>query len=236
MKRLFNLMVFLITAISIHAQGIYIYKADGTRIRLMNAEVDSIVVFGQEEINVGEHEAVDLGLSVKWATCNIGASSMEDYGCYFAWGETAEKSSYDSDNCNLYGIGYSNLQRQGVIDSDGNLTANYDAATVNWGGCWRMPTLTEIKELFNNCTWTWTTQNGINGYNVTGTNGNSIFLPAAGYRYGESLYYDCSRYWSSTASRYGGSYEFHFSSGYRDWSYYNFDKGQSVRPVLQSVN
>ena len=145
---------------------------------------------------------VDLGLpsGLKWATCNVGASSPEDYGNYYAWGETTTKSTYIKDNSLTYGLSNSQLQSQGYIDGSGNLTPSHDAATANWGGSWRMPTETELEELEDKCTWTWTTQNGVKGCKLTGPNGNHIFLPAAGYRYGSSLYYDGDDgyYWSSS--------------------------------------
>ena len=185
------------------------------------------------------HEAVDLGLSVMWATCNVGASSPEEYGDYFAWGETTTKSSYDEDNSTTHGLSTSTLQSRGIIGSDGNLTAAYDAATANWGGSWRMPTLDEIKELLNNCTWTWTTQNGVNGRKVTGPSGNSIFLPAAGGRYGTDLYDAGSRgdYWSATPDSNGDlACNLYFGSDNYDWGDYYFrDLGHSVRPVSDEL-
>ena len=135
---------------------------------------------------------VDLGLpsGLKWATCNVGASKPEDYGNYYAWGETATKSEYTEENSVTYG--------QQIFDISGN--AQYDAARANWGGPWRMPTKAEMEELVNNCTWT-SSQSGVNGYKVTGPNGNSIFLPAAGLCEGSSRYYvgEYSVCWSSTA-------------------------------------
>ncbi len=184
--------------------------------------------------------AVDLGLSVKWAICNVGATSPEEYGDYFAWGETTTKSDYTSSNCPTNGLSISQLQTQGYIDGEGNLTAQYDAATANWGGSWRMPTKNELNELINNCTWTWATQNGVNGYNVEGPNGNSIFLPTAGLRYGSSLIDAGSRgyYWSS--SPYDNSYdygayglEFSGGSGSHHMNYYYRYAGRSVRPVVE---
>ena len=176
---------------------------------------------------INGHDFVDLGLSsgLKWATCNIGASSASEYGDYYAWGETTTKSNYSSWNCVTYG--------QQIGDISGN--PQYDAARANWGGTWRMPTKVEFEELINNCTWTWTSEGGYNGYRVTGPNGNSIFLPAAGYRYGTSLYYAGSngRYWSSTpyetSTQY--AYSLYFSSDYHDtrWRYRHY--GLSVRPV-----
>lgn len=137
------------------------------------------------------HDYVDLGLpsGLKWATCNVGAESPEGYGDYFAWGETEPKSKYTDDNSITYG--------KQMNDISGNEI--YDAATANWGGTWRMPTHIEIKELVDNCTWTWTTQKGVNGCIVTGPNGKQIFLPATGC-YGYEPY-DAGEWgfcWSST--------------------------------------
>ena len=182
-------------------------------------------------------EYVDLGLSVKWATCNVGANKPEEYGDYFAWGETSSKETYTEDNCPTYKLSISKLQTQGYIDSEGNLTSQYDAATVNWGGTWRMPTYAELKELNTQCTWTWTTQNGVKGYKVKGPNGNSIFLPAAGVRHGSSLNKSGSygTYWSSTPiDDYDDyAYDLHFSSSYHSMDYFYRYYGRSVRPILE---
>ena len=198
---------------------------------------NSVKLAFKQEIN--GHKYVDLGLSVKWATCNVGASKPEEYGNYYAWGETTTKSEYTEENSATYGLTNSQLQTQGYIDGEGNLTAQYDAATANWGGDWRMPTYVEVKELKDNCTWTWTTQNGVKGYKVTSkVNSNYIFLPVAGYRSGSSLGYAGSDgyYWSSTPrfSYYDGHayYLYIYSSGH-----YMYDSssiyGLSVRPVLE---
>ena len=157
--------------------------------------------------NTGNHEYVDLGLSVKWATCNVGASKPEEYGDYFAWGETQPKSTYNWSTykyCNgSYNTltKYNNSSSYGTVDNKTQLELSDDAARANWGGSWRMPTRAEQGELRENCTWTWTTQNGVNGYKVTSKkNGNSIFLPAAGYRDVSSLSNAGSlgNYWSSS--------------------------------------
>ena len=174
------------------------------------------------------YEYVDLGLSVKWATCNVGANKPEDYGNYYAWGETITKSSYTSDNGKTYG--------KTMNDISGN--SSYDAARANWGGSWRMPTKAEMQELKDRCTWTWTTQNSVNGYKVTGPSGASIFLPAAGYRIGSSLYYAGSRgyYWSSSPSEYlvNVACYLSFNSDGHYMNYYGYrDYGQSVRSVLE---
>ena len=174
----------------------------------------------------GSHEYVDLGLSVKWATCNVGAILPEDYGQYFAWGETSPKDEYTEDNCSTY--------NKEMSDIAGN--AQYDAATAIWGGDWRMPTNAELQELFDNCTWTWTTQNGVNGYKVTGPSGASIFLPAAGYRDGSSLEVDggVGKYWSSTPyenlPNRANILSFNRFDPEKSFNYRNY--GQSVRPVI----
>ena len=201
-------------------------------------------VYGEEvsfttlERNANGREYVDLGLSVKWATCNVGATSPEEYGDYFAWGEITTKAEYNSSNCPTYGLSTSQLQEQGYIDGEGNLTPQYDAATVNWDGGWRMPTKSEQEELLDNCTWTWTTQNGVNGYNVTGPNGNSIFLPAAGYRFKPSLNNAGGNgyYWSSTHyDYYICDYAFRIDFDSVDRFVYEYGRyyGQSVRPVIE---
>lgn len=193
----------------------------------------SVNSFTTEDILEG---AVDLGLSVLWASCNVGATTPEEYGDYFAWGETTTKSFYFYDNSVTYGLFISELESCGIIGADGNLTAAYDAATVNLGGNWRMPTLDEMKELINQCSWEWTTQNGVKGRKVTGPNGNSIFLPAAGYRYRKMLISAGIRvgYWSATPdSDSDNSYSLDFDSDRYDWSGGSRDNGQAVRPVSE---
>ena len=176
---------------------------------------------------VDGHFWVDLGLpsGLKWATCNVGATSPEAYGDYFAWGETTTKAEYTLVNCKTYD--------KTMNDISGN--AQYDAARANWGGDWRMPTYDELKELITKCTWTWTTQNGVNGYKVTGPSGASIFLPAAGYRYGTSLNHAGYRgyYWSSTPNNnnYANYLYFNSSNHYVGYDYRN--RGRTVRPVIE---
>ena len=199
--------------------------------------------YGEERIFKTEslingHDWVDLGLpsGLKWATCNVGASSPEDYGDYFAWGETETKSEYTESNSLTYRLSDSELQSQGIIDGNGNLTPSHDAATANWGGSWRMSTEDEIQELLDECTWTWTTQNGVKGYKVTGPNGNHIFLPAAGYRSRSSLYSAGERgiFWSSPLE--SGSYDaccLTFGSGYQGVGWGDRYFGHSVRPVAE---
>ena len=182
----------------------------------------------QNKGTINGHEYVDLGLSVKWATCNVGASKPEDYGNHYAWGETSTKSNYSSGNSVTYGKNFS--------DIGGNPT--YDVARKQWGGTWRLPTKAEFNELLNNCTWTWTEQNGVKGYKVTSKkNGNSIFLPAAGWRYGTSLCYQGTNgyYWSSTPHESDSlnAYYLNFYSGSHGTDWYGRNLGQSVRPVSE---
>lgn len=231
---------FTVTLTSLSAETTYYYKAF-VRTDNGNYIYGSTRKFTTEAVgSVKSGKVIDLGLpsGTKWASCNVGASAPEDYGDYFAWGETTTKDSYTDDNSVTYGVSYSTLQSKGIIDSNGNLTAKYDAATANWGKDWHTPTQTQIRELFNNCEWTWSSKDGVNGYLVTGSNGNSIFLPAAGYRYGTSLHYAGSDgfYWSSTADEDLSDYAYrlYFFSGDDDWNYYGYrDYGQSVRPVSE---
>ena len=190
------------------------------------------------------YEYVDLGLSVKWASYNIGATKPEEYGDYFAWGETTTKSTYNwstykwrngSDNSLTK---YNTKSIYGTVDNKTKLDAIDDAAVVNWGGSWRMPTHAEMTELRDNCTWTWTSQNGVNGCKVTSKrNGNSIFFPAAGYRDDSSLYNAGSYgyYWSSSLYTDYPDYAhvLHFRSDDVDWVGRNRGFGFSVRPVCQ---
>lgn len=148
------------------------------------------------------HGYVDLGLSVKWATCNIGSDSPEDYGYYYAWGETAPKESYEEKNS--FTLNKSKDDLEGVVTSDGRLTEKYDAATVNFGKGWRMPTDAEWEELIRNCQWQHITYKGVKGLKVTAPNGKNIFLPFTGY-YSHStprLEGTSGEYWSSTIPLY----------------------------------
>ena len=200
------------------------------------------VVF-EVQVKILKYEAVDLGLSVKWASCNVGAEKPEEYGDYFAWGEVKPKEYYDwSTYKYCRGTGetmtkYCTQSGYGIVDNNTMLDPEDDVATVNWGGAWRMPTKAEQDELRNNCTWTLTTQNGVKGYKVVGPNGNSIFLPAAGYVDGGTLYIAGSYgyYWSSSldSGSPDSAYRVYFNSDDVDWGSYGRDNGRSVRPVCQ---
>jgi hypothetical protein len=146
---------------------------------------------------------VDLGLpsGTLWADRNVGAASPEDYGDYFAWGETTAKSNYtwsplkycEDDTGDKFSK-YNTKSECGMVDNMTTLERSDDAATANWGSDWCMPTPAQFQELYDNCTWTKTKRNGKKGYEVKGKNGNSMFLPAAGYRYGTVLYNASSYY------------------------------------------
>ena len=197
--------------------------------------------FTTNEEVVATPEYVDLGLSVKWATFNVGATKPEEYGDYFAWGETESKNTYSWSTykwCNGSSTTltkYCTSSSYGTVDNKKTLELSDDAAYANWGGEWRTPTDAELTELRTQCTWTWTTQNGVNGYKVTGTNGNSIFLPAAGYRYSSSLGSAGSYgyYWSSTLEISSSSLALNVGFNYSYVSSYHYDRyfGRSVRPV-----
>ena len=195
-----------------------------------------------------DHAYVDLGLpsGLLWATCNVGADAPEDYGQYFAWGETQPKNAYNwstyqycnggdgwntlTKYCNKSSFGYN-----GFTDNLTTLLPEDDAATANWGDGWRMPTRAEFQELYNNTTVTWTTQNGVNGRLFTASNGNTLFLPATGCRYYGTLFHAGSYgyYWSSSLHTDHPDYAWYFYSDSGNYGvfveYRNY--GQTIRPV-----
>ena len=146
-----------------------------------------------------ENVYVDLGLSVKWATCNVGANTPEEYGDYYAWGEVETKESYEPNN-------YKFVNGGSPVNDKNTLDIENDVAHKEWGGKWRMPSREEFDELIQNCTWTWTTQKGVNGFLVTsnkpGYTDRSIFLPAAGLRSLSELRLsgNIGFYWTTTPS------------------------------------
>ena len=185
------------------------------------------------------HDYVDLGLpsGTLWATCNVGAGNPEDLGDFFAWGETSPKDVYDwasypygdcIDNC---------FEMTKYCDTDGLtvLEPADDAATANWGDDWRTPTKEEWEELYQKTTYVWTVVNGVQGRLLTGRNGNSIFLPASGFRLNDSYFCpNIGLYWSATlhnnfAER-GWSYHFDFETSHACGTYER-NQGQVVRAV-----
>ena len=192
------------------------------------------------------HEVVDLGLSVKWATCNVGAETADDAGCYFSWGETSPKDIYNSTtdkycSCpdgktSCYDA--SHYTKYNSTDGKTVLDPEDDAATVNWGSSSRMPTKEEFQELLDKCTWIWDSSPSHKGYLVASSNGKSIFLPASGCRNGSDLYGrgTYGYYWSSTlnSSHRDGACSLYVGRGPHgihgnDFRYYGFP----VRPVAE---
>lgn len=173
-------------------------------------------------------QEVDLGLSVKWAGWNVGATSPDGYGEWYAWGEVDGKKNYTTGSYKHY--------RSGKYEVIGNLGGQvHDAATYRWGGSWRIPTRDEFEELLNKCTWEWFVYKGVNGYKITGTNGNSIFLPAAGYKHG--MTHDNPEsygvYWSSTSYNADQGYAWNIFFSNSGHGLYNSGRtnGMTIRPV-----
>ena len=209
--------------------------------------VISVIIEGQSP-TAEDQEWVDLGLpsGTLWATKNIGSNSPEDYGDYFAWGETTPKQTYDwntykwCDGSKDVLTKYNTDSGCGVVDNLTELAPADDAATVNWGPSWRMPSAEQMNELQTECDWQWTSWNGVNGYLVTSKhNGNSLFLPATGCRYEASVYGAGTdgTYWLRmlcSDDPCEACYLIIHSGYVHYWSYYDRCYGQSVRPVRVS--
>ena len=227
----------------VHSTGELVY--DNPYIFTVTANIYVGAFFVEGNVS---HEYVDLGLpsGTLWATSNVGAATPEAYGDYFAWGETQPKTNYKWSTYQYCNGNYNKLTKYCDNSSYGNngftdnltmLLPEDDAATVNWGSDWRMPTYEEWEELNQNTTQTWVTQNGVNGILFTAANGNTLFLPCAGHYNENYLNYPLADgcYWSSSLSvsypYYARSY--HFSSSNN--SFYSYRcQGASVRPVRAS--
>jgi hypothetical protein len=275
MRKIFLLTAFTcLFTVFCHAQKKYemvVEKTDGSNI-VVNTE-DIIRTYFRERTGGGNNEGgigdtsqaylacpdnhhphmIDLGLpsGTKWACCNVGAPLPETVGGYYAWGETQEKSVYnsvnyqyatgvDDDGDGRYDDHHSDTDAYGVWQYLGSDIAGtqYDVAYVKWGGPWRMPTCDQIEELLQWCDVKWTSRNGIKGCLFTSyKSGGTIFLPAAGYRLGSDLYYAGSRgyYWSSTQypSYAVDAYYLYFNSGGTGADFLSRSYGRSVRPVVR---
>lgn len=204
-----------------------IHHTDGTTHKITAKSVEYID-FTREEVD--PYEAVDLGLSVKWAAYNVGATRPEELGDLFSWGETSPKADYSEANYAYYSnSNYTSIGR--------NIAGTrYDAAWQLWQHGWRLPTLTEIRELSNSCTWTKETHFGVTGFLVTGPNGNSIFLPAAGYQRATTREEvgECGYYWTSivNADMPSSAYNLNFKGYSADWTA-SRAYGFSIRAVRQ---
>lgn len=186
---------------------------------------------------VNGHEWVDLGLpsGTKWATYNVGAASPDEFGDYYAWGETEPKDEYIDINCLTHRKDTEWLRENGIIDEEGKLTPDHDIATQIWGKPWRMPTDEEYEELLEYCPFVFTDYNGVNGYLVTGPNKQTIFFVAAGFKQGAEAEYigDYGDYWSATVvpDLIGAACSLGYSSkSYGRRRYARF-AGRTVRPV-----
>ena len=232
------------------AQKVVLHMADNQKFECSVSKLDSITFVDGAADDSDVHEWVDLGLpsGTLWATCNVGANSPEEYGYYYAWGETTTKGRY---NLSTYKYckgdwdtmtKYCTSSSYGTIDNKTELEPSDDAATANWGSGWQMPSREQFEELLNSSytTTTWTTLNGVNGRKITSkSNGNSIFLPAAGNRGGTSLNYagTYGYYWSRSLNTSLGhsAYELDFGSSDINVSTYGTytlrSVGRSVRPV-----
>lgn len=232
-KTLLFCLVFMSTFS--YAQTLNIHFKNGTTVEF-NKELVDHVDFSEKPAppTLTAGESVDLGLSVKWASCNLGATKPEESGGYYAWGETSTKSMYTEEN-----YAYYNPATTEYTDIGAHISGTqYDAAYVNLGRGWRMPTDEEIRELVKKCTWKWVDNNGVLGYVVTGTNGNSIFLPASGYYRGSWLSgkNENGEFWCDhivTINRYAECLDI-TSSRYSasDYSYDHREYGLTIRPVI----
>lgn len=188
--------------------------------------------------------AVDLGLSVKWANCNVGAMAPEEYGSYFAWAETVSKNSFtlgtykwlDLSSGSGYVKKYNDKSAYGKVDNKSTLDLEDDAAHVNWGGKWRIPTLAEWQELIARCTWTLETRYGTVGALATGPNGNSIFLPAAGGNDGSlSGVNERGLYWTSVCVTDYAYPTYAYAAAFNAESIYCGNNGRGVGSSVRAV-
>ena len=243
---------------------LYNYLLSGDESYLATSDVD-----GDGYITVGDitsiynillglpnYEFVDLGLpsGTLWATMNVGANSPEEYGDYFAWGETTPKDFYDWSTyqwcmgsrssfikyCTDSSLGYN-----GFVDNKTELDPEDDAATANWGEMWRMPSDDQLYELKDVCIWQWTMRNGVNGYLVTSNhNGASLFLPAAGFHWNGGLsnagtggfYWSRTLYSGNSGTRPYNAYSLYFYSYGKFFDFNYRSDGRSVRAVRVSQN
>jgi len=223
------LLMLLTSCASIWAQesqrrAMVVRLTSGDSIRFALSDIAAI-----EFAAVG-HEAVDLGLSVRWASCNVGAENPEDLGGLYAWGETDSKDNYAETNYRYYsGTDYQNI---GVNISG----TRYDVATTQWGDGWRMPTRSEARELMQRCQWTPETLGGVSGYRVTGPSGRSIFMPSAGQQQttGRTEAGTCGYYWTGTlcTAMPSSAYNINFRGYDDEWTACRA-YGFSVRPVCK---
>lgn len=258
MKKFISILVAMlaVSVFTVAQLKLYVYEKDGSVSQYIAANVDSIV-FSEQDADIEYEEVpnlpvtdrgyVDMGLSVKWATCNLGAWWPEDYGNYYAWGETEPKTNYTLNTYKWCEGDFRSFTKYcaeaefGTVDNLSKLEAEDDAASVNLGGNWRMPTIAEFEELFNeeNCAWVWTDIQGVYGYLITSKiNGNSIFLPAAGCIDGRIFYGKgtSGAYWASDSVENQTistvSYGYDFVDNSIQWFSSIRNVGHTIRPVM----
>lgn len=234
MKQNLILLCSFLTGFQVTAQTVNIHFQNGTTINFHEDLIESID-FSEKtpDPTLTAGDAVDLGLSVMWASCNLGAQSATEAGGYYAWGETTEKSSYSESNYAYYNVSTTEYTDIGTHIAG----TEYDAASVNLGKGWKIPSYDQFRELERECTWEWKSKNGILGYLVTGKNGNSIFIPAVGYKSGSWSYNYNERgdYWSDYVNNAGSANYFNMSSSVHTVANL-FAKskycGLTIRPVI----
>jgi len=234
MKKIILSVVLATSQLVLFSQTVNIHFKNGQTIEYPSEKVEYVDFSAKvSDPTVTAGQAVDLGLSVYWASCNLGAEKPEDYGDYYAWGETKPKNRYKDED-----YAYYNSSSCSFIDIGQDIGGTeYDATTVNLGKDWRMPTKDEVKELMNNCTWVWVQINNTNGYKVIGKNGNTIFLPASGLK----VVYEAGKnkhltYWTSSSLNNSTANAFvYFGS---EIGFFPYDKyeGLVIRPVTTNSN
>lgn len=188
------------------------------------------VLYETDSYGICRAKSIDLGLSVKWAGYNVGTTHPEETGNYYAWGELSSKADYSESSYKYFNSNY-------YVNFGSSISGNssYDVARAQWGYPWRMPTKAEFEELKTRCTWTWMAYRGIDGFKVTGPNGNAIFLPATGLRSGSSLFYygEFGAYWLGTLypSDTDCAYFVRFFDSRSDIVKTKRGNGLSIRPV-----
>ena len=260
MKKLFLITIAFLLSLGVMAQtnadrtlqlyygGEIIYSRALSLLDSLNFKIETIE---EDDNSIGienGHEWVDLGLpsGTKWATMNVGATSPERYGSYYAWGEIEPKLTYDWSTYKWCNGNYNSILKYCINSNNGKVDYKTiielfdDVANKEWGGRWRIPTKEEQDELLNNCTWSWSVKNGINGYTVIGPNGNSIFMPMAGCYRGDTelLNVDSVGYYWSSSLVFGRSNDargFYLGMKEKGYTYYDRCYGQSIRPVLAST-
>ena len=230
MKKIFIAIAVATSQLTAVAQTVNVHFKNGQTIEYPSSNVDYInfsTKASDPTVTIGE--AVDLGLSVLWASCNLGAKSPEEYGDYYAWGEVKTKEKYTPSTYSYY----NNDLGTYISIGDAIEGSEYDAATVNLGNNYRLPTDSEFEELIEKCEWEWTNINGVKGFKISGSNGNSIFMPATGYFNVQAIREGELQYWTSReakifyATNTGNRVVFVASKR---------EIGRTIRPVRQKSN